>query len=426
MKARKKYIYSCHRTQHLDCLESHEGSQGVVKIGDFGMAALQGTEIDGEGDARYKEYLDIVSFSISFGFDRPCAMNVFVLFCAIKCFCSIVLLHLHTLPFITLNRYMAAELLNVLRTNSARVVMPPADVFSLGLTLYEMCRIGQVDSCFVTPPLEGPQWHVLRNGQAERVRNRPPDLEEAIALAMSPDPRSRPTTESLLTLGSLEGVVDLTDEILMSAQPTTVSKIFPHHAALGLSLSCPSGDIFQNMPLDHVLTPTASAFSLSSISSTMYSTLGSSSVLSQPVTGWKVPSSASASSQDRHHSSHCFSTVTSMESVSQPNSVSRELHTSDDKSISFDQSSDIHPGIDSQNFLASTLNFKLARNNKEIVRKRLASSPIDIANSLSSCTASESSPLVFQSHDYRRKISMFNNDRHHEDVNDLSCEDPAA
>ena len=64
-------------------------------------------------------------------------------------------------------RYMAPELLD----SSERY--PPADIFSLGLTLYEACSLVQnrerVAQGLSSLPSEGPDWHTLRHGQVRTI-----------------------------------------------------------------------------------------------------------------------------------------------------------------------------------------------------------------------------------------------------------------
>jgi hypothetical protein len=72
----------------------------------------------------------------------------------------------YTFPKI-LNRYMAPELLD----SSDRY--PPADVFSLGLALYESCIFNDhseiISDGLSALPSEGPDWHVLRHGEVRYV-----------------------------------------------------------------------------------------------------------------------------------------------------------------------------------------------------------------------------------------------------------------
>jgi serine/threonine protein kinase len=87
-------------------------------------------------------------------------------------------------------KYMALELLQ----ENTRA-HPSADIFSLGLTMYEMAH---TDVAFFVPA-EGPRWHELRNGNVkakEFIAH--PELASAIASMMHPDPNLRPSAEQIL------------------------------------------------------------------------------------------------------------------------------------------------------------------------------------------------------------------------------------
>ena len=94
--------------------------------------------------------------------------------------------------------YMAPELL----ATSDR--QPSADIFSLGLTLYEVCVLSEYRSrvsAGLSPlPTEGPTWHVLRNGFSPVLSYRSDALNVFIKSLLSVAPSDRPTTESLLLL----------------------------------------------------------------------------------------------------------------------------------------------------------------------------------------------------------------------------------
>ncbi|KAJ1457836.1 kinase-like domain-containing protein [Pelagophyceae sp. CCMP2097] len=80
-------------------------------------------------------------------------------------------------------RYLAAELLTNEHRHSGS-----ADVFSLGITLYELGA--------ATPlPNAGASWHALRNGLAPSLcaAGRSQELEQAVRAMMSPEPALRPT-----------------------------------------------------------------------------------------------------------------------------------------------------------------------------------------------------------------------------------------
>ncbi len=190
------HIHACGMV-HLDIkpanlLVTHSG---IVKIGDFGMAAPVGRGQDGrEGDTRY----------------------------------------------------MAPELLE----SSDR--QTPADVFSLGLTLYELClpvtppedtehtamesdnshfhhnlhnlpaALIQVGSCL---PSEGLLWHILREGKAQPLHGRPSALQNAIVHSMAPRPNDRAIPINLANLPEALQVRNTIDEILSRARPRMISSV---------------------------------------------------------------------------------------------------------------------------------------------------------------------------------------------------------
>jgi len=86
--------------------------------------------------------------------------------------------------------YMAPELM------SSGVKHPSADIFSLGLTLYELASELDFDV-----PSNGPHWHELRSGQHRpRIPScRSNDLLQLIQLLLSPGIEQRPTADTILT-----------------------------------------------------------------------------------------------------------------------------------------------------------------------------------------------------------------------------------
>ena len=92
-----------------------------------------------------------------------------------------------------------------------------ADMFSLGITIYEVCLplpppppamwAGQ-NHQYHNPlihqgsllPSEGPIWHKLRKGNADPLSGRPPALCQIIAACMAPEPSERPLPHQLLAL----------------------------------------------------------------------------------------------------------------------------------------------------------------------------------------------------------------------------------
>jgi len=117
---------------------SHARFGAMCKIGDFGMAGETGTAEDGqEGDTFY----------------------------------------------------MAPELL------SSSIKHPSADLFSLGLTLYELAA-----SVSWELPVEGPRWHEVRSGShlPEIDNSRSPELGRMVQRLLRAEPERRPTADWLL------------------------------------------------------------------------------------------------------------------------------------------------------------------------------------------------------------------------------------
>ena len=84
--------------------------------------------------------------------------------------------------------YMANELL------SSSLKHPGADIFSLGLTLYELAA-----SATWVLPLEGDRWHDLRSGShiPELPSTRNESLVKLIQAMIQPDPEQRPSAEEI-------------------------------------------------------------------------------------------------------------------------------------------------------------------------------------------------------------------------------------
>jgi serine/threonine protein kinase len=77
---------------------------------------------------------------------------------------------------------------------SSGVRHPSADIFSLGLTLYEFATDHHIEL-----PSEGPRWHVLRSGKPPDLSPyRESELMEVIQLMTGPCVGNRPTADSLL------------------------------------------------------------------------------------------------------------------------------------------------------------------------------------------------------------------------------------
>jgi membrane-associated tyrosine/threonine-specific cdc2-inhibitory kinase len=160
-----RHIHECGMV-HLDIKPANLliSDTGLIKIGDFGMAAQNGSKEDGhEGDSRY----------------------------------------------------LAMELMN----NSAQ--MPSADIFSLGITLYEAAYDAEQLLCgYIALPSEGDFWQALRQG-TELVKKRPPALIQLIQQMMSPDPDLRPSANDVLKMVEVKAVVGRADPILLSAKSVT-------------------------------------------------------------------------------------------------------------------------------------------------------------------------------------------------------------
>jgi len=151
-----EHIHSCGMV-HLDIKPANLliSASGVVKIGDFGMAAAVGSKEDGhEGDTRY----------------------------------------------------MAMELLN----NCER--LPSADMFSFGLTIYEVAYSEQqLSSRLISLPSQGPLWHTLRSGTAPVLIHRSAALAQLVAACMLAEPEKRPTAAGMLLVNEVASVCSAAD-----------------------------------------------------------------------------------------------------------------------------------------------------------------------------------------------------------------------
>ena len=105
-------------------------------------------------------------------------------------------------------KYMAPELL------SSDVKHPSFDIFSLGLTLYELA------SCLsFEVPSEGQLWHDLRRARrtaSEIPSSRDPDLVQLICQLMGPDQNSRLLADSVLHNAKVQRAGTVKDEFLMA------------------------------------------------------------------------------------------------------------------------------------------------------------------------------------------------------------------
>jgi serine/threonine protein kinase len=67
-----------------------------------------------------------------------------------------------------------------------------SDIFSLGITLYEICLGGR------TLPTNGPEWQQLRSANIPALPNTPNEMQKIIELMMNPSYTSRPAAGELL------------------------------------------------------------------------------------------------------------------------------------------------------------------------------------------------------------------------------------
>ncbi|XP_030376960.1 wee1-like protein kinase [Scaptodrosophila lebanonensis] len=91
-------------------------------------------------------------------------------------------------------RYLPKEILQEDYSNLFK-----ADIFSLGITLYEVAGGGPL-------PKNGPEWHKLRNGEVPVIASLSKDFNELISQMMHPDPNERPTSMSIFNHNILSAV----------------------------------------------------------------------------------------------------------------------------------------------------------------------------------------------------------------------------
>ncbi len=96
-------------------------------------------------------------------------------------------------------RYMSPELLQMVSKN---VRLDKCDVFSLGITLYEVLSGREL-------PCNGASWHHLRSGEAlAPTPGCPVDLLDILHSCMHPDPACRETASGLLQLPTLRSGIE--------------------------------------------------------------------------------------------------------------------------------------------------------------------------------------------------------------------------
>lgn len=102
--------------------------------------------------------------------------------------------------------------------------LPSADIFSLGLTLFEMLFTReQLQSGNIFLAAEGEEWHKLRDGSLEFPKTRNTYLMLLIRQALSPQPLLRPTAfqlhEDLLQIEEFKSNFGIKDPVLSSVSP---------------------------------------------------------------------------------------------------------------------------------------------------------------------------------------------------------------
>lgn len=103
---------------------------------------------------------------------------------------------------------------------------PSADIFSLGITLYEIASIHtmrsaqELDGILGKPlslPTEGEGWHQLRDGAAPTLLDRPHSLSSLVVGMLMPAPEARPTAEQLIQLPDVAHASYESSEVLIEA-----------------------------------------------------------------------------------------------------------------------------------------------------------------------------------------------------------------
>jgi serine/threonine protein kinase len=87
---------------------------------------------------------------------------------------------------------------------------PSSDIFSFGLTLYEIASELHIDM-----PSEGPQWHQLRSNNEPRLPfSRGKELEVLVQSMTNPKHSSRPTADQILENANIKAAGRGTDVFL--------------------------------------------------------------------------------------------------------------------------------------------------------------------------------------------------------------------
>lgn len=110
---------------------------------------------------------------------------------------------------------MARELLN----DSVR--LPSADIFSLGITLYELSLVCDPVVPALQVPAEGPMWHVLRDGLYTLPTGRPPAFVQLLRSTMAPAAEQRVSAHDILRSLPAEVTSEGArgDSLLLSVKP---------------------------------------------------------------------------------------------------------------------------------------------------------------------------------------------------------------
>jgi wee1-like protein kinase len=95
-------------------------------------------------------------------------------------------------------RYMAPELLEM---HVNRELLPKADVFSLGLTLFEAASLMDLPK----NSLEDSMYENLKAGQLPYLEGYSKDFNNLLKALVNPDPLARPSASKLASLQSLRG-----------------------------------------------------------------------------------------------------------------------------------------------------------------------------------------------------------------------------